>query len=206
MRYFITGTDTDAGKSIVAAWLCLHFSCTYWKPIQCGTADGTDRSTVERLSGAATLPERYLLQAPQSPHAAAAAEGRYLRATDFVLPPDPRLIVEGAGGALVPLSESETMADLMQHFALPVLVVARGGLGTINHTLLTIEALRQRNLDIAGIVFTGDLLPENPRAIERHGRVSILGHLPTLSHLSQETLRNVMPPDLSTISMNSRRV
>jgi len=133
-RFFVTGTDTNVGKTLVSAWLALHLRADYWKPIQCGLEDGAgDREKVERLSGRPTHPERYRLAAARSPHVAAAAEGLRISLADFVLPNAESLVVEGAGGVLVPLNERNVMIDLIARLALPSIVVARGRVGGINH-------------------------------------------------------------------------
>ncbi|MDP3425805.1 MAG: dethiobiotin synthase, partial [Humidesulfovibrio sp.] len=147
MKLFVTGTDTGVGKTVVCAWLCLHSGADYWKPVQSGysAATGADRDAdeVARLSGARVHPERHLLRLARSPQEAAAAEGLRIGLEDFSLPRTERpLVIEGAGGVLVPLNEDETMLDLMVRLGAPVLVAARTGLGTINHTCLTLAALR----------------------------------------------------------------
>ncbi len=182
-RVFVTGTDTGVGKTLVAACLVRHFGARYWKPVQTGAAEEEgDTATVMRLaalSAADIWAPRYTLVAPLSPEAAALRENVTIRLDDFVLPDwDGPLVVEGAGGVLVPLGGAAVMADLMQRFELPVVLVARSTLGTINHSLLSIEALRRRDIAIAGVVLVGPPLPENADAIARHGDVSILAQLP----------------------------
>lgn len=203
MRVFVTGTDTGVGKTVASAWLCLHTGADYWKPVQTGyhPPEVADRDALEviRLSGARSHPERHLLRLPRSPFEAAANEGLRLSLDDFVLPQTSRpLVMEGAGGVLVPLNEDETMLDLMAHLSAPVVVVARTSLGTINHTCLTLLALRARNLFVFGVILCGEPGCDesgqaNREAIERFGNVRVLGHIPPLTPLTREALLRVAP-------------
>ncbi|MBF0310067.1 MAG: dethiobiotin synthase [Magnetococcales bacterium] len=182
---FVTGTDTGVGKSVAAAWLVRELDGDYWKPVQCGLEDGEgDGERVARLAGVAgerIHPERYRLNLPRSPHEAAAREGITIRLSDFVLPQSVRpLVVEGAGGVLVPLNDHDFMVDLMRHLGLPVALVARTALGTINHTLLSLEALRRRGVEVAGVILNGDPDVDNRAAICRYGQVEVLGEIPVL--------------------------
>jgi dethiobiotin synthetase len=196
-RFFITGTDTGIGKTTVAALLCAALDAVYWKPIQTGSRQGTDRSTVMRLAHlprARALPESYLFAPPVSPHLAAQrARVRIdLRKIKMPrIPADANLIVEGAGGVLVPINGKQLMTDLMRHLKLPVLLVARTSLGTINHTLLSLAALRAARLKIHGVVMVGapDRL-ENRLAIEHYGGVQVVGVLPILKRLDRDCLLN----------------
>ena len=148
-RLLVTGTDTGVGKTIVSALLCAALDGMYWKPIQTGSREGTDRETVRRLAALAAgdeIPEAYCLPEPVSPHLAADRSGVRIRLDAIqkpLLPESKWLIVEGAGGVLVPLNDSDFMVDLMKHLGFPVVLVARTALGTINHTLLSLEALRR---------------------------------------------------------------
>lgn len=197
---FITGTDTGVGKTVVSAWAVQSWEADYWKPIQCGTGDGTDSAMVRQLSDASSErihPSRWELQAPLSPHEAARLEGQYIDLSDFTLPDTPRpLVVEGAGGVLVPLNDQAQMIDLIAHLGLPALIVARSGLGTLNHTLLTLEALRHRTIGILGVVMVGPANPANRAAIERHGRISVIAELPLLPQVSPEALAALPMPRL----------
>lgn len=187
---FVTGTDTDVGKTVAAAILVRALDGAYWKPVQSGTADlpGGDSATVAALAGLPAgriLPTRHAFAAPLSPDQAAALEGRAMALEDFALPAcDRPLVVEGAGGVLVPLNDRALMIDLMARLGLPVVVVARSGLGTINHTLLTLEALRARALPVAGVVLAGPPLPRNRAAIEHFGAVRVIGGIPPLVPLT----------------------
>jgi dethiobiotin synthetase/malonyl-CoA O-methyltransferase len=180
---FVTGTDTDVGKTMVSAWLVKSWRADYWKPVQSGCLTDSDTDTVRKINPSARFhPPAYLLKEPLSPHEAAVKDGVTIRLDAFALPAtDNLLVVEGAGGALVPLNDREMMTDLMVRLGLPVLVVARSGLGTINHTLLTIEALRARRIEVAGVVLNGPPNPANRAAIEHYGQVRVLAELPRLS-------------------------
>lgn len=194
MRVFVTGTDTDAGKTVVSAWLCLHAGADYWKPIQSGHPPDRDADVVARLSGAHIHPERYLLRAPLSGYDAAKREGKRIDVADFHAPETSRpLVIEGAGGVLVPINESATTLDLIERLRVPVVVAARSGLGTINHTCLTLMALRERSVPVIGVVLSGSVNPGNRQAIERFGQTRILGEIPRLDPLDRESLSRITP-------------
>lgn len=177
-RLFITGIGTDVGKTLVSAILTEALQADYWKPVQAGLEPTTDAGTVRSLvrnTRSRFWPERYRLQLPASPHAAAAAEGLTLRPEDFQLPAtDNHLLVEGAGGLLVPLAPGFLIADLAQQLDLDVVVVSRNYLGSINHTLLTLEALRARGLRVRGLVFNGEPTPATEDFIRQHTGVPLL--------------------------------
>ena len=182
-NFFVTGTDTHVGKTITSAVLTLALNGCYWKPVQSGVADNfSEQERVQQLTGLGQeyiFPSTYSFQASLSLDQAAARENSLIEIEKIQLPPTTRtLIVEGAGGVFSPLNKTDCMLDLMKKFNFPVIIVSRGGLGTINHTLLTIEALRQRNLTIAGVIFSGELNPDNQIAIEQRGNVNTLLHLP----------------------------
>jgi malonyl-CoA O-methyltransferase len=182
---FVTGTDTGIGKTVVAACLVHRWGASYWKPIQTGIdSEPGDSETVARLSGAGSpriYPPLQVFRAPLSPEAAARRDGGRVRLDDYRLPDgDGPIVVEGAGGVLVPLGAGVSMADLMRKLGLPVLLVARSTLGTINHSLLSLEALRARGLAVAGVVMVGPEPEENAEAIGRLGGVRILACLPVL--------------------------
>ncbi|RYU82865.1 dethiobiotin synthase [Hymenobacter persicinus] len=180
-RLFITGIGTDVGKTLVAAILTEALQADYWKPVQAGLTPATDAGTVRSLVQnpvSRFWPERYRLQLPASPHAAAAAESLTLRPEDFELPETTNhLVVEGAGGLLVPLAPGFLVADLMQQLALDVVVVSRNYLGSINHTLLTLEALHARGLRVRGLVFNGEPTPATESFIREHTGVPIMPRL-----------------------------
>jgi dethiobiotin synthetase len=194
-RFFVTGTDTGIGKTVVSAMLCAGLGAVYWKPIQTGSTKGTDRVTVMRLASLQkerTLPEVYLFKPPVSPHLAALKVGveidlRKIRAPE--ISKRDSLIVEGAGGAFVPVNERQLMTDLMKRVNLPVILVARTALGTINHTLLSLLGLRAAGLHVRAVVMVGKPNDDNRKAIEHYGTISVAGTLPMLARLNRTTLR-----------------
>lgn len=193
---FVTGTDTNVGKTVLCALLCAALDRVYWKPVQTGIAEGpSDRETVIRLAGLAeteTRPEVYRFDPPVSPHLAAQREGVRIELDRIRRPQsDKPLVIEGAGGALVPLNESSLMIDLMKRLGAPALIAARTSLGTINHTLLTLRVLRAAEIAIKGVVLIGEGNDDNRRAIERHGAVAIVGWIPPLKVIDPASLRDV---------------
>lgn len=188
----VTATDTDVGKTVFAAGLTRAIDGCYWKPVQAGLEGGTDSDTVRRLSGLPAdriLPEAYRLNTPASPHHAAAIDNVVIEPSLLELPQcDRRIVVEGAGGLLVPLAGGLLFADVFARWRFETVVVARTTLGTINHSLLTIEALRARDIPILGVAFVGDAHAESEHAISAIGRVKHLGRLPWLDPLDADTL------------------
>jgi dethiobiotin synthase len=195
--FFVTGTDTDVGKTVVSAWLMTHLDADYWKPVQAGTEPETDSVTVRRLAGLSAdriLPEAYMLPEAIAPHEAARRAGITIDMTRLEAPATDRLlIVEGAGGLLVPLTDTDYVIDLAAELHLPVILVARSTLGTINHTLLSIEALRRRGLPLAGVVINGPETPHNRSAIERYGKVNVIAEIPWLPELTHASLLDIEP-------------
>lgn len=194
---FVTGTDTNVGKTVLSAALLLRYpGACYWKPIQTGPDD--DTREVARLSGGKVYEEGIRLPDPVSPHLAARRAGISIDLTALTARvPAGTVIVEGAGGVLVPVNDAQSMADLMVLLGLPVIIAARTTLGTINHALLTLEALRMRSLRIAGVVLIGDANPDNRAAIARHARV--VAEMPRFDPLNHERLRawaETLPEDL----------
>ena len=189
--FIVTGTDTDVGKTVFAAALAGALDAYYWKPVQAGLEEGGDRTQVARLAGLAedrVLPEAYRLATPCSPHRAAEIDGVTIDPDRLALPPQRPLVVEGAGGALVPLGDDLLYADLFARWGLPTIVVARTALGTINHSLLTIEALRARGVPVHGIAFIGEAVEDSEATICRMGAVERLGRLPMLDPLRPDAL------------------
>ena len=193
-RIVVAGTDTEIGKTVFSAGLAAVLGANYWKPIQAGLEGETDSQLVARLGGLSDnriVLERYRLETPASPHQAAAIDGVRIAAESLDVPDcgGRPLVIEGSGGLLVPLDDTTLYIDVFARWRLPVVLCARTALGTINHSLLSIEALRHRNLDILGIAFIGDGNPESERIICEIGRVRRLGRLPQLSPLTRSTLR-----------------
>jgi dethiobiotin synthetase len=189
--FVVTGTDTDVGKTVFAAALAGALGAHYWKPVQAGLEGGSDSDRVRSLSGLLAervLPERHRLATPCSPHRAAEMDGVSIVPNELALPPQRPLVVEGAGGALVPLTRSVVFADVFARWGLPAIVVARTSLGTINHSLLTLEALRARGVAVHGIAFVGDPVPDSEETICAMGQVRRLGRLPWLDVLDRGTL------------------
>lgn len=188
----VTGTDTDVGKTVFAAALAGALGARYWKPVQAGLDDGGDRDRVARLSGLPTdhlLPEAYRLTTPCSPHRAAEIDGLVIDPARLALPDGPEpLVAEGAGGALVPVTRELLFADLFARWGAPAVLVARTALGTINHSLLSIEALRRRGVPILGVAFVGDANDDSEATIAAIGGVKRLGRLPWLDPLDRESL------------------
>jgi malonyl-CoA O-methyltransferase len=196
---FITGTDTNVGKTTVAAAVLARYghlpALRYWKPIQTGIEVDDDTTTVFKLSNCAESQLHRAgirLEKPVAPYLAAEIGGRRITHAEVTAlikdePKSVRWVVEGAGGVLVPINESESMIDLMASLQMPVLVAARTSLGTINHTLLTLEAIRRRKLEAAGVVMVGPNNPSNREAIERFGSVAVVGEIPHFDRLAPET-------------------
>jgi dethiobiotin synthase len=195
--FFVAGTDTDVGKTLVAAWLLSHLDACYWKPVQAGTQPETDSATVRRLAeadGRRILPEAYLLPEAIAPHEAARRAGIAIEMDKLVPPPCERpLVVEGAGGLMVPLNDEALVIDLAEELELPVILVARSTIGTINHTLLSLEAIRRRGLQLAGVVVNGPETPHNRAAIERYGQVEVIAEIPWLDTVDRSTLLAIEP-------------
>lgn len=191
---FVTGTDTDVGKTVVSAVLTLGLGAYYWKPIQAGLTPTTDTANVRAWTGLPDerfLPESYRLREPMSPHAAAEAEGVPIdveRIVGTVLRTDRPVIVEGAGGLMVPLDADTLMVDLIGRMGLPAVLVARTSLGTLNHTLLSVSELRRRGIPLLGVVLNGEEHDSNRRAIESYGKVRVLGRVPPLEPIDPASL------------------
>jgi dethiobiotin synthetase len=193
----VTGTDTSVGKTVVAAMLTLALNGIYWKPIQSGLADKSDRERVADLTGLPAShfrPEAYRLRQPLSPHRAAELDGVEIDPDALGLPSDipdeSWLIVEGVGGLLVPINRGMLLVELFSRWRAPAVLVARTALGTINHTLLSLKALKCHDVDVLGVIFVGESSPDSERTIVEFGRVKRLGHLPLLPVLDAKTLNH----------------
>ena len=190
--YIIVGTDTNVGKTVFSAALVSSLGCAYWKPVQAGLEGETDSQVVARLSGVSgdlILPEAYRLQHPVSPHLAARADGIEIDINNLNPPLEIKnTIIELAGGVMVPWSDKILSIDIIERWRLPVIVVARTTLGTINHSLLTLEALRKRNILLHGVAFVGDESSGAQLAVSEFGGTRVLGRLPWLDLLTREAL------------------
>ena len=192
LRIVVCGTDTDVGKTVVSAWLVQGLHATYWKPVQSGLDEGGDR---ERICELLNLPperwlrEAYAFRRPVSPHWAAECDGMEVDPANLGLPPcNGPLVVETAGGLMVPLNRSWLQIDQLQRWQLPVVLVARSGLGTLNHTLLSLEALRQRRIPVLGLILNGPHHADNPGTLEQFGGIPVLAQLPPLATLDASAL------------------
>ncbi|ATU95656.1 dethiobiotin synthase [Phyllobacterium zundukense] len=191
-RFVITGTDTNIGKTVFSAALADALGACYWKPVQSGLEGETDSETVQRLGripSSRIYPEAWRLKTPASPNLAARIDNVRI-VPEALSPPSTQslLVIEGAGGVLVPLTESEVFADVFARWQIPVILCARTGLGTINHTLLSLEALRHRSMPVFGVVFIGDEQADTQSIIAKLGNVDCLGRLPLLDPLTPDTL------------------
>jgi dethiobiotin synthetase len=188
-KYVVTGTDTGLGKTVFAAALAAALGGVYWKPVQAGLKSETDSEVVARLSGRPVLPEVYRFTLPTSPHKAAAAEGLTIDPARLALPePKMPLIVEGAGGLLVPLTEETLFVDIFARWNAPLILCARTALGTINHTLLSLEAIHSRKIPLLGIAFIGEANEDSQRIIAKFGGTKVLGRLARVALLNKDIL------------------
>lgn len=205
-RMFVTGTDTGVGKTLVSAALVAGMDAVYWKPIQSGLEGITDTQWVREKTGLSEdhfHPEAYRLSRPLSPHAAAAIDGIRIDLDEIQIPQTGgRLIIEGAGGIMVPLNEREFMLDLMGKLKVPVLLVARSTLGTINHTLLSLEQLRRHRIAVLGVVLNGPENDLNRRAIEQYGRIHVLAEIEPLNEINAESLKSIFKKFKERIEKN----
>ncbi len=191
--FSIVGIGTDVGKTVVSAIVCEGLSGCYFKPIQAGDLDNSDRIKIERWcsNSIETIPEVYKLQKPMAPHAAAALENIEIDLGKIEIPNTTKpLILEGAGGVLVPLNvKGETIADIHLKSGLPVIIVSRNYLGSINHTMLTIEALKSRGLIIEGIIYTDTPSPHTEQIIEKLTAVKKIANIPLNEDVNAEFIR-----------------
>ncbi len=192
--YFVTGIGTGIGKTIVSAIITQKLKADYWKPIQSGDLHNSDSLTVKRLisnSKTTIHQERFRLSQPLSPHLSAKIDGVDLKIADFQLPPtENNLIIEGAGGLMVPLNDQELMLDLIKVLKTKVIVVSKNYLGSINHTLLTLQILSTNQIPVEGIIFNGEANKHTENYIEQYSKLPILGRIPELNDLNQDTIRS----------------
>lgn len=196
---FVTAIGTDSGKTVVSAILCEALGASYWKPVQAGFPRDTDTVTsLVSNKSFKSYPERYLLQTPASPHAAAKIDGVNITVSDFKTPGSELTVIEGAGGCMVPLNDDEFVIDLAKQLDCEIVLVSNLYLGSINHTLLTLELLKNRNLPVKGIIFNGVPNPESERIILHHSKLSCTLHIAQesmmdrerVSHYAKELLKN----------------
>jgi dethiobiotin synthetase len=203
-HFFVTGIGTNVGKTVVSAILSESLKATYWKPVQAGDLDNSDSIKVNRLTSndVIVLDEKYRLNTPASPHLASEIDGITIQLSDFSLPTvDGNLIVEGAGGLMVPMNnEGDLYIDLIQKFNLPVILVSMHYLGSINHTLLSIEALKSRNIQIEGIVFVGDENLATEKIILQKTNIRMIARIPLTEIISSDFIKD----QASKININSR--
>lgn len=184
---FVTAIGTDSGKTVISAILAKSLGYHYWKPVQAG--EPTDSNQIKKLvPGVKVFPEGYKLKLPMSPHAAARAEGIEIDLDIFKCPQNDNLIIEGAGGVLVPLNDRESIADLISVFKAKVVLVSNLYLGSINHTLLTINELKRRNIDLLGVVFNGEENQESQDIVLAHAKAPMLFHLPQLDKIDGDVI------------------
>lgn len=193
-KLFVTGTDTDIGKTVVSSILTAGLNAGYWKPIQAGRDPLTDKEFVKKvthLPDSHFYKESYNLTEPVSPHAAAEIDDISIDFKEIQVPQisQKHLVVEGAGGLIVPVNDTQYIIDLIAHLGYPVLLVAKSGLGTLNHTLLSLEALKGRGIQVYGVVLVGDKHESNEQAIIKYGKVNRLYRLPLLPELTPESLK-----------------
>ena len=180
-RIFVTGIGTDVGKTVVSAVLVEALKADYFKPIQCGDLDNSDSMRVRSLIGntrSVVHQEHHRLKGFKSPHAAAKEEDLKIAVEDIELPDtDNKIVIEGAGGLMVPLNDREMVIDLISHFNAETVLVSQNYLGSINHTLLSVELLRSRGLNITGIIFNGDEVPATEEVVLAYSGVPLLGRI-----------------------------
>lgn len=192
MKIFVTGTDTDVGKTVFSAALAGALGASYWKPIQAGSLRATDSNIVRSLSGLPPFKifsEAFRLTSPCSPHRAAELDQVFIDPDKLLLPDADPLVVEGAGGLLVPITRHLQVIDLIARWRLPAILVARTALGTINHSLLSIEALASMKIPLLGVAFVGKPNSDSEKTICAFGRTKRLGRLPLLDPLNRGSLR-----------------
>ncbi|KAA0205345.1 dethiobiotin synthase [Lawsonia intracellularis] len=191
MQFFIIGTDTNVGKTIVSSWLCLHTAYDYFKMIQTGSINGTDSDILKKLTYSKIHKEAYCYKEPLSPHLAAKLEQDEININNIILPNASNLVIEGAGGLLVPINQQYLLLDIISYLMLPVILVTHSRLGTINHTLLTLQALKSKGIEVVGVIVNGKPNQDNCDAITWYGKTTILAQFPFLSTITKTTLRNI---------------
>lgn len=203
----ITGTDTDVGKTVVSAMLMLGLGAHYWKPVQSGIGDGIDTRVIQNLTGLPDerfFPEEFIFSEPLSPHRAAEIDNAEIDVDGINLPDfDGPLLIEGSGGLMVPITRENLQINMFKRWNLPVILVARTQLGTINHTLLSLEALWAREIPVHGLIFVGPENEDNIRTIAEYSGEKVLGHVPWLEKLSAENLLRVFDQNFDLADFQS---
>ena len=188
MKYFVTAISTDSGKTLVSAILCDALGLDYWKPIQSGSDRDIDEVFSITSENMICFPEQYLLNTPESPHAAAEKDGVKIDLNKFVIPDSENLLIEGAGGLMVPLNDDDLILDLIKKLDVPVVLVSNTYLGSINHTLLSCELLKINNIKVAGLVFNGEENKDSEAIIEKRTGYPVLLRVPKFDKVNKETV------------------
>lgn len=189
-KYFVTGTNTDVGKTVICSLLCQHLKFNYLKPIQTGNNETLDNNIISKLTDVKIYDNFYSLKAPASPYFASKCENIEIDINKITLPND-NLIVEGAGGCMVPINKNSTTLDLIKHLNIQTIIVVKNELGCVSSTLTTINALRSYNIEIAGVILNGFNDPlENAESIEKFGNVTILDKVKNINPLNKDNIKN----------------
>ena len=192
LKFIICGTDTDVGKTLISSFFVRGLQSFYWKPIQSGIETETDSQSILRLSGIKKekiLKEAYIFEKPVSPHWAAEIDGKKIDINLLDLPSiDDSLVIETAGGLMVPITRNFLQIDQIKKWNLPVIIVCRSSLGTLNHTLLTIEALKKRNIKILGLIINGEKHFDNPKTLREFSKLPIIAEFPRLNNIDKNNL------------------
>ena len=191
MRIFVTSIDTNVGKTVCSSILCAGLGYDYWKPVQCGDLDFSDSMKVKSYSPLTKVhAESFQLNAPMSPHEAAKLENMDISINDFKLPKSEEIIIEGAGGVMVPLNYKGNMiVELASLFKAKVIIVFKNYLGSINHTLLTIDKVKSVGLDILGLLVVGDEVTSSERIIEDATQMNIIARIPIVDRVNQKWVK-----------------
>ncbi|MEC7526766.1 MAG: dethiobiotin synthase [Bacteroidota bacterium] len=191
MKIFVTSIDTNVGKTVCSSILCAGLGYDYWKPVQCGDLDFSDSMKVKSYSPLTKVhAESFQLNAPMSPHEAAKLENMDISINDFKLPKSEEIIIEGAGGVMVPLNYKGNMiVELASMFEAKVIIVFKNYLGSINHTLLTIDKVKSVGLDILGLLVVGDEVTSSERIIEDATQMNIIARIPIVDRVNQKWVK-----------------
>ncbi len=192
LKFIICGTDTDVGKTLISSFFVRGLQSFYWKPIQSGIETETDSQAIYRLSGVKKekiLKEAYIFNKPVSPHWAAEIDKKKINMNLLNLPSiNGSLVIETAGGLMVPITRNFLQIDQIKKWDLPVIIVCRSSLGTLNHTLLSIEALKKRNVKILGLIINGEKHLDNPKTLKEFSKLPIIAEFPKLSNIDKNNL------------------